>query len=405
MVPELNIKSAISPALVRRGVVNVIGLDAMRTEAGTRWERTREAVYQRIETLLAHKLGPTDFFVRVADTSYLVVMPMADAADARLCCLRIAYELHRSLLGTCTIEDLNIARVRGENADGLEMKELDSDDLVELAIRGGIDELSGGLDPDPAAEPCRGRPQPKRATPWRVSYAPIWDAPREAVSAYRLEYDPPLLPQMDMPATREAVSEGLKELLFGIAQATQQLALLLEEGGRLLLVLPLPYDILGAPVGRMEISSAIKSLDSALRPFLVFSITGIPNGVPQSRMSDLVCAVRPFCRAVMIEFPSGGIEHVTCLTSGQQGVGITVAVRQGAEDDIAKLAEAGSKAGLTTFVSGIATLSLADAARDAGIQYLSGPLFGKSVPVPVPMWRLSWKSVLAGNPETVLRHG
>src|SRR5579884_1598091 len=108
MRPE--IRTAAAPVFLQRGCVNVIGLDAIRKEAGLRWERMRETIYARAEAILRQTLGPADFFLRLNDTAYIVTMPASEADDARLCCLRVAHELHTSLLGPCELGQLHLAR-------------------------------------------------------------------------------------------------------------------------------------------------------------------------------------------------------------------------------------------------------------------------------------------------------
>jgi hypothetical protein len=58
--PEL--KFVASPALLGRGCVIVIGLEAIRDEAGARWDKTRHAIYLNLESFLRQKLGGTDYF-------------------------------------------------------------------------------------------------------------------------------------------------------------------------------------------------------------------------------------------------------------------------------------------------------------------------------------------------------
>jgi len=102
---------AASPALIERGCVQVIGLEEIRAELGDRWEKRKETVWAHLEGLLSQKLGPTDFYIRIDDTSFLISMPTAQELEAQIFCLRVAHDLHGSLLGRCDTEKLRIARV------------------------------------------------------------------------------------------------------------------------------------------------------------------------------------------------------------------------------------------------------------------------------------------------------
>ena len=58
--------------LLDDGRINVIALDPIADRLGDRWESRREQVYEHLERALNKKLSPTDFFLRVSDTVYLV---------------------------------------------------------------------------------------------------------------------------------------------------------------------------------------------------------------------------------------------------------------------------------------------------------------------------------------------
>jgi hypothetical protein len=393
MALSLDISAAVSPALIKRGCVNVVGLDAVRAQTGARWEKSRESIYTRLEALLGNKLGPTDFYFRLDEISYLVVLPGIEGPEARLYCMKISHDLHRSLLGKCTIADLSLSQVCGQTSDGLELRKIELPELAELAVRAGMDDVLHG----PAAS-APALPPAVRGTPRLYRYVPVWDARHEAITAYRLDIDPPLLRRSDTPPAREEFREALKALLAGLSQATYHLTMGLRSGNRYLMIVAIPYDVIGAPAGRMEIAAALKDLASELRPFLVFEICGSPPGVPQSRVSELTGSIRPFCRAVTIELPCGALDHLSCQNAGQQGIGITLpalAPPPGVEDEVTRLAAVARKLGLTSFVNGLPSLELADHARRAGVHYLSGPLFGPSVEAPGPMRRLAWGALAA----------
>src|SRR6185312_15847786 len=104
--PELRI--AASPALIERGSVIVIGLEAIRDEAGQRWERMRNAIHSHLEGLLRQKLGPCDYYAPIDDLSFLVSLPAASSDEAQILCLRVAHELHQCLLGQCDVGQLRV---------------------------------------------------------------------------------------------------------------------------------------------------------------------------------------------------------------------------------------------------------------------------------------------------------
>jgi len=406
----LDIKSVASPALLKRGCVNVIGLESVREQTGARWEKLRDSIYSRLETLLSNKLASTDFFTRLGESAYLVVTPSSDGDDSRLVCLKIAYELHRSLLGTCSVEDLSLSRVMADNANMLQLCGLEKPEILELAMRGGVEELYRDLAaPSVAYSPFVTLAEAAPPDPPPIfCFAPVWDAPREAMTAYRLEV------QFPSSAWRQQISAGpgtfkktLKTFLAGLAHATRIVTVGLQTGGRYLMVIPVSHDVLSVPSGRAEIAGACRNLASELRPFLVFEIADLPPGVPQSRMSELVCSIRPFCRAVTIDLPHGQIDHITYSNVGHQGISLVLSssiMPPGIGEEIAKLGAVAKRLGLSSMVTGIRSVELADIARRAGVNYLCGPFIGREVDIPQPMCRLSWAELsYRHGPKSLLR--
>ncbi|MEJ1970341.1 MAG: hypothetical protein WDN03_17195 [Rhizomicrobium sp.] len=392
----MDIKVVAAPALVQRGSVNVIDLEVVRERTGTRWGRLRNAIYTRLEALLGHSLGPTDFYVRLDETAYVVVMPSCDSADAQLCCLKVAHDLHRNLLGNCAIGDLRLSRVLGERDGALELHQLDLAELYALASRGGVEELCRDIPVPPGGDREAAKPPVAARIDKPVfRFAPVWDAQHEAVMAYRLETEGDTR-RMGGPLERHEFKAALKTFLAGMVYANRILSSALAASNRYVVMIPVPFDLLSAPAGRMAIGSACRGLAAGLRPFLVFEIVGAPQGVPQSRMSDLVGALRPFGRAVTVTFPLGDIEQLIHHSAGQQGIGLALpatAASQAARDEIGKLGAAAKRLGMTSTLEGVATPDIADVARQSGIRYLSGPFLGPKVDVPQTMSRLRWRSL------------
>ena len=401
---RLEMKAVASPALLKRGCVNVIGLESIRRQTGARWQKMCDSIRSRLETLLGNTLGPTDFFVPLGETAYLVVMPSCDADDARLCCLKIAFELHKSLLGSCRLQDIVLSRVGGDSMDSLELKPVEDTELADLAKRSGIEALCDGLETISPESPKTVAGLGLESALPTYRFTPIWDAPHEAVIAYRLDTQLAVLSRRGhVTKLHEAWRVELNVLINGFSYATRMLSACLREGGRYLNVTPVPFDLLSAPAGRMELGAACRGLSANLRPFLVFEIVDTPIGVPQSRMTELVCALKPFCRAVTVILPPGGFDSAGTASSGNQGVGLQILALtppRRTRDDISKLAAMAARLGIASVVSGLRSRDLVDHAREAGVNYLSGPAIGADVSVPLPVSRLSWAELVARDPES-----
>jgi hypothetical protein len=134
--PEL--KFVASPALLERGCVIVIGLEAIRDEAGARWDKMRHSIYLNLESLLRQKLGGTDYFSQLDELSFLVSMPAASSDEAQILCVSVAHDLHKNLLGHCDIAQLRISRATRLDADGLECENTEGATFAPARQRQGL---------------------------------------------------------------------------------------------------------------------------------------------------------------------------------------------------------------------------------------------------------------------------
>ncbi|HEY1614449.1 MAG TPA: hypothetical protein VGF97_12235 [Rhizomicrobium sp.] len=389
--------------------MNVISLGLIRARAVSRWDRMRETIYGRLDHILRQRLGAQDFFIQLDDISFLVTMPGSEGEDARVCCLRVAHELHTSLLGPCGLCDLELARVTGQSENGLALAPIVPPDLVALAKSAGLPELltapikrSGGFI-EPVSEPATEGVGHRQKMAFR--FLPLWDARNEAITAYRLigrrATQPALLEFSEPP---NILKEQLNTFLSGLYHGAGILTDCLQKGVRFLMVLPIPYEVLSSPIGRMEVIATWRTLSSAFRPFLLFEVADVPIGVPQTRMNELVSTIRPFCKAVVAQAPLGGLNHEAYRNVGLQGLGVSL---QGPSpfgnlrDDVERLCMAGRNLGLMTFVHDASSLDIVQFARDRGARLISGPAIAREVKVPAGMQRLAWSDVQGSNPQRV----
>jgi len=382
--PEL--KLALSKPLLERGCINVIGLEKIKAAAGSRWEKTRPSVCAQMEAILKRTLGSTDFFAEIDDTTFFVCTPAASIEESRVFCLRVAHELHTSQLGSCDPQGLRLAQIKDVKDDVLEYAPISPDAIKQLAVRAGL--ATAG--PAPAPEP---KSAPGNATPIRrPRFTPLWDAQHQAITTYRCDFpgDPFSL---GIPASQLRIRDELGGLLSRLTLATNALARHLSIGERFLLSLPIPYELLGSPIIRMEVASFCRALSSTLRSYLLFEISDMPYGVPQSRLSELVGSLRPFCRGVSAILPARIPSYSAYQGANLFAIGLSLAPHDVGttemESEIFKLNAAAKRLHMKSIILEAPNLEVLLAARGHGADLISGPLIGSPILEPTPIRRLS----------------
>jgi len=369
----LALRSVASPQLLERGCVNAIAFETIKEQAGARWPKMRDSVISRLEGLLRHVLGPTDFFAPLTDAAYLVTMPAADAQEVKIVCLRVAYELHKSLLGRCDLGHIQVSVAKSGGTDLLSLDSLPPEEIASLSERAGIREFSetpyvneAGMGTGSSVETS-------------LSYLPVWDTRNEAITTYLcrsrahrlLEAFAEPVAQQHL-SLKDRVQIELEALHAGIAELVRNL----RTGQRFLLGIPLSFDMIGTPLGRMELASACRHLLAEHRQYLVFVLTNVPPGVAQTKLADITNALRPFARSVMATVAPGARNYAGYEGIGLQAIGLDLPDGANAarvEADVARLAIAARTMKLGTFVNGIAAQDTLAIARDTNIRWLSGP--------------------------------
>ena len=385
---------AASDELLQRGCVNLIRLDEIKAQVGPRWDKIKASVAAKLENLLRQKLSPTDFYTQTDDATFLVSMPTATPQESQIFCLRLAHELHISLLGPCDIGKLRLSSVTGARDGECISAPVSGPALVTLAKIARLGE--GGGDDAQGPEAASGVEAGTKRV-FSHKFTPIWDAQQEAVTAYRCMS---AKPDSNNGAGQIAqVKLDLAVTISRIIRAAEVLGSHLETGGRFLMWIPIAFDVLTSPVGRMEIAGVCHNLPSALRPYLIFEVSDLPFGVPQSRLSELVSALRPFCRGVAAHlpvparipdfgaFPGAGLQAIG-LSFPPSGVGGTEM-----NNELFKLSHAAKKQRIKSFVFDVPDHGLLRSLRDLSISHISSPLVGEALDTPMPIKRLLMRDI------------
>ena len=394
------VRIAASDELLQRGCVNLIGLEEIKNQVGPRWEKLKVSVSAKLENLLHNRLSSTDFYTQLDDLSFLVSMPSATPEESRIFCLRVAHELHVSLLGSCDIGKLRLSSVTGAQEDIFARAPIGGPQLAALAKTARLDDEGGRATPERGAVPnSTGSVKPV----FCHKFKPIWDAQQEAVTTYRCVSDQPDVSDDAGPNVRAKLDLAIT--VSRISRATEVLGKHLAAGEKFLMWVPVAFDVLSSPIGRMEITGICRNLSSDLRPYLIFEVSDLPLGVPQSRLSELAGSLRPFCRGVAAQLPARIPNYGAYLDAGLQAIGLSFSASgvsgTDLDSELFKLGVAAKRQRIKSFVFGVPHHDLLRSSRALGINLLSSPLVSDAPNAPMRVRRLPMQdiSVTMSQPE------
>ena len=136
-----------------------------------------------------------------------------------------------------------------------------------------------------------------------------------------------------------------------------------------------------------------------MRPYLQFEIGEMPYGVPQSRLSELVGSLRPFCRGVAAYLPARIPSYAAYQGAGLSAIGLSLSAgilantEMGSE--VFKLATAAQRLQLRSFVLDVPNCDMLLSAHRQKVNAMSGHMFGKPIPIPEPVKRLPLAEIVS----------
>jgi hypothetical protein len=199
------------------------------------------------------------------------------------------------------------------------------------------------------------------------------------------------------PAQRAQFDEAV------LARALGHLSDLVREKRVALVAVPLHFETLGASARRRRIAELLDGrMSESERKLLMIEIDGVPAGVPQARLLDMIAPLRRNCRAVMLRLRIEGGDFASLKGCGAKAINVDIGEYAGTEAAIipqmnrfARLAR--EKGGLESCVLGADTTSLATAALGAGFDYISGDAVAKPVDHPRGLVDFSSANLFIGS--------
>ncbi|WP_135079577.1 hypothetical protein [Terasakiella sp. SH-1] len=356
-----------------KGRVFVLELAPVAEHVGERWDRLREQIYATTEDVIKHRLHDDDVYCRWDEKKYLIAFGMLDQARARIKINLIAQEITQRLLGS------------PDPKKAITVTMASADENGRFFWQQGADPSQLIVEDDEEAAPIRASQDVRTHALVKEDvdfiFRPLWFVKNKIISSY---FCIPVRPQgpgrflssynvlddhLD-PAALEALD------LMTMKRIHREALKLEKMKNPALLTVPVHFESL-ASTGRRSI--LLEQCKRNLAPHqgrIVIELTHLPDGIPQSRLQDLIQALKPFSRAVMARFDSmhrdfSGFKHI-----GLHAVGVDLYDDRRSElnimNDMEQFAASAAKFGLHTYMHGVRSISLTTAAICAGIDYVDG---------------------------------
>jgi hypothetical protein len=383
------------------GRVNVIGLKKVKERFGAEWDRFATRADRIARNTIERHLTPGDMYTGMQGFAYIMVFAQLSQDQAKVKSRLIADEIARSLLGEGDGALIEVKTAVAKIDGGIAFKEVSLTDALATALGGDkdlelVDEPAPRAPATPVAAPdgqweslpaAPRKTKPPRAAhadlldDLRFVYRPMWDQSRSVVSAYYCVAQVPLADVGDARGDAETMigDGGERPRLDHLTEqrVVADLADLAREGRQLFIVLPVHFETLSAQARRREYLRVLREQTTEeTRKLLVIEIVGVPQGVPQTRLIDLLGPLKTLCRRVVLRLPLETADFTNIKGSGAEAIGADVTGRADAEfvlmQHMNRFARATAKAEFPCYIHGLRSISLVAGALGAGFGYIDG---------------------------------
>jgi hypothetical protein len=371
------------------GRVYAIDLDAFRTRLGDRWGRVADKARAIAQQSIERHLTAVDMVAPFGDTAFLLVFAQLDRREAQLKCLLIAREVGRRLAGSDQAADM----VRVRTAVTTDSADLAFDQTPGIgAVAEELDHELGGA----AIRALKALPplMTQGASHWdqlQFIYRPLLSLRGMVVSTFlclptrRTKEGGYLSGYQVLPDPQDEHSVVDLDMVV-LAKVVTDLRGMVELGVKALLSLPVHIETLTTLRHRMAYTALCRKHLAPHADRIIFELVELPEGVPQSRLIDLVTVLRPFSRAVIARFPLERQNFAFFHLAGLHAVGADI-YHCGIKEDVLMekldaFVDHASREGLKTYVHGLHSISLTTAAVTSGFDYIDGYSVSSVVEVP-----------------------
>lgn len=345
-VSSLDILERLHPEDFASGSVNIVDVSAIRDHSPERWERHQEQVADYVTRSFRRRARDSDLIIQLDEVQFLLAQPGAPRAIAVACCGNVARETLGYFLGSKAPAEMRVLVVSGMAGGAVEAAAIDQAELA-AAISGGREgeerAAPAALD-GPKWEAMKRDLSPPKSVCVEISprteaalrLEPIWAIRQNAVVSFLVVADvmrkedgrEPYFVRLSELEPKTALTLAVEMLDYAMSALSAGAA----DGQRFGIHLPIGIAALTTSRERLSLARRLQAIEAADRGLLIFELAECTSGMPHSRLTDLVSAVRPFCRAVIARVEGGLEPPRDWRSTGLSGLAVALDVAEPAPE-------------------------------------------------------------------------
>lgn len=370
--------------------IYVIDLRKVRKRFGAEWASLQEGIHVIVQKIIEKYLAEKDYFIRHDDKSYILAFPALSKEQAQLKCIHIGEEIVDTLIGR---------QLRFEYFDIKGLSVLDDGEIkvVEpVRVHKLIESLARNFEHFSGEVPAMAKPGGQTLLEYAVNlglddvgfvFLPMVGMRKSIISTF-LCVPVRALKGIHVSGYDVLLDSSDPKHIFGIDMLTlrkgaSELAALVKQEARSLLALPVHFETLADVQHRDSYLDYLAASFSGQKRRVVLEVVELPEGIPQTRLFELLNQMRPHTRAIIARFSLDHTYFEDFRTAGLHAVGVDVYSPRRSEATVMKKLDAfvanAKKCQLKTYVHGVRTISLYAAAISSGFDYIAGHALNSAV--------------------------
>tara|TARA_E500000318_G_scaffold27598_1_gene27797 strand:+ start:2191 stop:3498 length:1308 start_codon:yes stop_codon:yes gene_type:complete len=392
------------------GQVQFLGLDEVKDKLGDRWKMKQDFIRTLCQRTIKPHIGKSDICLEYGELGFVILFGDLTDEAATLKCGLIKAEILRQLRGDDELKNVGVRTTVGDLASGA-LKATDLGDLLEKAEKkqkaeqteqadgAALDYTNSQKKRLDAAQAVAMRTAmgEDNVDPFSVfeedvdqilrdidfGFLPLVNLKSGVISifhcsAVRLDAFNRIVKGHDVLPHQDDEKSSIELDRMCLARAKIGLMDMTMRKRIALVSIPVSYATMSRAKARQEFVTGLASIPVELQRYLVLTLTGFPEGVPTSALTENVRLLKKYVRGIAARVPSNRENLMPFRDAGVQIVGFKFAEADMANNSmfqtLTAFKKAAAKAGLHTFVRNLKSKELVRAAIDMEYDYFSGPV-------------------------------